>query len=63
MSRYVTRPVARGFVETPLFDDQREGGRPELTVDGAKEIDTGLVDAHGQMIMRLQEPIGFGARD
>lgn len=56
--RYITR--ARGFVETPLFDDQREGGRPEISVDGAKETDTGLFDRFGNMIMRLQDPIGFG---
>jgi hypothetical protein len=31
-----------------------------LHVDGAKEVDTGLVDLHGHKIMRTQPPIGFG---
>lgn len=33
---------------------------PALNVDGPKEVDTKLVDRHGNKIMRLQPPIGFG---
>ena len=47
------------YIETPLWDDN-EPHRPSLSVDGEKEIDTGLIDAAGHSIYRLQEPIGFG---
>lgn len=60
MSRYVTRANKPLFVETPLWDDQRGGMMPELSVDGAKEVNTGLVSASGDPIMRLQDPVGFG---
>ena len=59
MARYVTRMGKPLYIETPLWGDN-EPHRPCLTVDDAKEIDTGLVDASGYSIYRLQEPIGFG---
>jgi hypothetical protein len=62
MSRYVTR-AGRGYIETPLFDDRRASLTPDLTVDDAKSVDTGLVSASGDPIYRLQDPIGFGRRD
>ena len=53
---YVTRPRADdmpGWMENyPLL--------PTLTVDGPKEVNTGLVDRFGHTIMRVQAPIGFG---
>jgi hypothetical protein len=63
MSRYVIRAHKPLYVETPLWDDQREGMRPEITVDGEKEVDTGLVTARGEPIYRLPPPIGFGRHE
>lgn len=57
--RYVTRAAKPLYVETPLWDDN-EPLRPHLSVDDAKEIDTGLVSADGDPIWRIQPPIGFG---
>lgn len=63
MSRYVTRANKPLYIETPLWDDQRESFRPDLTVDGEKEVDTGLVSASGESIYRLPPPVGFGRDD
>lgn len=62
MSRYVTRPRAGKplYIETPLWEDHRDVGLPCLTVDDAKEVDTGLVSEAGDPIYRLVPPIGFG---
>jgi len=60
MPRYITRAAKPLYVETPLWEDQREAFRPFLAVDDAKTVDTGLVDRFGQRIERLQPPIGFG---
>lgn len=60
MSRYVIRADKPLFVETPLWDDQRESLKPSLTVDGRKEVDTGLLSACGKPIYRLDPPAGFG---
>jgi hypothetical protein len=57
--RYVTRAAKPLYIETPLWDDS-EPGLPSLSVDGEKKTDTGLIDASGHSIYRLQEPIGFG---
>ncbi len=45
--------------QDPPFDDE-EPMRLHLEVEGQKEVDTGLVSEHGDPIMRLAEPIGFG---
>ena len=56
--RYVAgKPL---FVETPLWDDQRESLRADVHVDAEKCIDTGLVTASGQRIYRVNDPVGFG---
>lgn len=60
--RYVIRATKPLYVETPLWDDN-EPHRPSLTVDDAKETDTGLVDRFGNAICRLQPPVGFGRND
>lgn len=60
MSRYVTRAVKPLYVETPLLDDQRASLTPDLSVDGRKEVNTGLVLACGKPIYRLAPPVGFG---
>lgn len=39
---------------------EHEPFRPNLDVDGAKEVDTGLLDMHGNVICRVQHPVGFG---
>jgi hypothetical protein len=57
MSRYVskaTAPRADWDDPCPLL--------PALSVDGQKQVDTGLVDRLGNAIMRVQNPIGFGRR-
>jgi hypothetical protein len=59
VTRYITRAAKPLFVETPLWDDV-EPHRPSIVVDDSKEVDTGLVDASGYAIYRLQEPVGFG---
>jgi len=59
MSRYIVRAAKPLFVETPLWDDC-EPMKPHLTVDGSKEIDTGIVTDKGDPIFRVQPPIGFG---
>lgn len=54
--KYVSRPNSP---RAEWWDD----GCPlilSLNVDGGKEVDTGLIDRHGNVIMRLQNPIGFG---
>jgi hypothetical protein len=33
---------------------------PSISVDGAREVDTGLINADGDSIWRVQPPIGFG---
>ncbi len=59
MSRYVTR--AAWTEETPDIGEAWHGPMTaNLSVDGPKEISTGLVDRHGRAIMRIQAPIGFG---
>jgi hypothetical protein len=60
MPRYVVLAEKPLFVETPLWDEQKEGLRPNIQVDDAKTTDTGLVTATGKPSMRLQDPIGFG---
>jgi hypothetical protein len=61
MSRYVIGRVRAGkplYIETPLWDDN-EPFRPGLTVDDHEAVDTGLVTATGEPIMRLPEEMGF----
>lgn len=57
MARYVTR-AAREVAYT-IHSDQGSSFAPHLEVDGPKDTDTGLVDARGNAIWRLQDPIGF----
>ena len=59
MPRYVTRTA--WTEETPDLGQAWHGPlTPDLHVSGPKEVNTGLVDRHGNAIMRLQAPIGFG---
>ncbi len=60
MPRYITRSTKPLFVETPLWDDNRDVGLPSLCVDDTKEVDTGLISAGGSPIYRIDPPIGFG---
>lgn len=54
--RYVSaKPL---FIETPLWPDAQPL-HVNPTVDGAKSVNTGLVDAKGNAIYRVQEPVGF----
>jgi hypothetical protein len=46
------------YVETPLWGDA-EPMRVSVSVDDAKRVDTGLTDAKGNPIYRVQEPVGF----
>lgn len=40
-------------------EDPGLGLAPDLVVDGPKEVRTGLIDALGHPIVRLQDPVGF----
>lgn len=60
MSRYATQPVVRSNRTTQRAEwDDYAPMLPSLSVDGEKQVDTGLVDAKGNRIVRLQDPIGF----
>jgi hypothetical protein len=64
MSRYFSkRQRAEGWVGDDLFDDERGGQRPDITVDDHVAIDTGLLDADGNSIWRTPNPVGFGRDD
>lgn len=61
MARYFAkRPRAEGWVADDLYDDERGSHRPDLTVDEHVAVDTGLLDADGNTIMRAPNPVGFG---
>lgn len=57
--RYGTRPP-RSWIEDDTF---AESARPELIVPMSEATDTGLLDAAGNAIFRLPNPIGFGRDD
>lgn len=57
--RYVTRAYRPLYVETPLWEGA-DGLKPDIHVDGRKEVNTGLVSHRGEPIMRLPPPVGFG---
>jgi hypothetical protein len=59
MARYLVRPRAGAWIKGDHYDYD-EPLRLSLTVDDAKETDTGLVTLTGEPIYRLQAPIGFG---
>lgn len=54
MTRYFTRPRAapEGRWDDPMI--------PAINVSDHQPVDTGLVDKHGDPIMRAPNPIGFG---
>ena len=54
--------VARGYCEDPLYDDDKNSLRPDISVDGLKNVDTGLVTRTGEKIWRLGNGIGFTAK-
>lgn len=57
MPRYFTRP--RAYVADDLGPN--DGPLlPEINVPEHKPIDTGFLDAQGNMILRHPRPIGFG---
>lgn len=59
MRRYVIRT---GKPRADWFDDDRPM-IPNLEVDDAKEVNTGLVSAKGDPIYRVAPPVGFGRND
>jgi hypothetical protein len=63
MPQYLSRAYKPLYVETPLWVDDRKSLCPELSVDGERHVDTGLVSATGGPIYRVQDPIGFGRDD
>lgn len=64
MSRYfVKRPRAEGWCGDDLFDDERGGFAPSITVDEHVAVDTGIMDADGNSIWRAPNPVGFGRDD
>ena len=56
MARYVVR-VPRAWIED---DIDAESHRPDIIVQLHEAADTGLLDAGGNSIFRLPNPIGFG---
>lgn len=59
MSRYTVRQS--GWIEDEHFTG--DVPREPLSVDGPKEVDTGILTASGDRIYRIQPPIGFGRDD
>lgn len=59
MPRYFTRrPSARHWVEDETFAN--EGPMlPAISVSDHEATDTGLLDQHGDCIMRAPNPVGF----
>lgn len=58
MSRYVER--ALGWVESDYVVRDSRPLEVCPDVDGAKEVDTGLLTATGKRIFRVAPPVGFG---
>lgn len=64
MPRYFSkRPRAEGWAGDDLFDEERGGFMPSITVDEHVATDTGLLNADGNPIMRAPNPVGFGKDD
>jgi len=59
MSRYFTRPKAAKafYVEDDIYDGPPTSGIP--TVCDHEATDTGIMDANGNTIWRLPNPVGF----
>lgn len=56
MARYTSsRP--RGWIEDDVYADP---ARLDIVVSEAGPVDTGLLDAGGNAIFRIPNPIGFG---
>lgn len=61
MTRYFSkRPSSEGWCGDDLFDDERGGFVPSISVDEHVATDTGLLDADGNTIWRAPNPLGFG---
>lgn len=56
MTRYYTRP--RSYIADDLDGDWPMV--PEITVPEHLPVNTGLLDANGDAIMRAPRPVGFG---
>lgn len=65
MSRYFTRPTTAKFPVVRADDWYAETGPfvTSLTVCDHEATDTGLLDQHGDAIMRAPRPIDFGRDD
>lgn len=64
MTRYVTRRPRAAYIESPDVNRWRPWMEesthlPNLEVDGPRDGHTGLVDAHGNDIWRVADPLGF----
>lgn len=57
MSRYFTRPAKAFYVEDEVYG---EAMLPAITVPDHVPTNTGLLDAHGDVIWRSPNPMGFG---
>jgi len=57
--RYFTRPRALDRIQDEFWDDESPL-LPSLSVPDHEAVHTGLVDRHGDPIMRAPNPIGFG---
>lgn len=70
MARYFTRPARAATVHSPGWDWQgwdHDHGSPSpvshLEVSDFEDTDTGLLDHHGDSILRAPNVIGFGRED
>lgn len=63
MPRYASRTRAGGWLPLVAPDDHNnvpEEHLPDLTVDGPRgPVKSGLLDAEGNELFRLPEPVGF----
>lgn len=60
MAKYFTR--ASGWVEDEIFSPE-SGPMPNISASGHEATDTGLLDIHGDTIMRAPNPMGFGKNE
>lgn len=61
MPRYVACPSAPRNPDRPRANwTDYDGLVPDIHVPEAQPVDTGLLDASGNKLMRMPNPVGFG---
>jgi hypothetical protein len=59
MSRYFTAPRSAHYVEDEYYAPE-PGRIADVFVPDHHAVETGILDAQGDMIMRAPNPVGFG---